>query len=937
MQPIALAADDGGVNNANVAPPEVLETIHSKAQIARDRGDFEAVENLRLERLKAIDSLPASSAWKQGLDAIKVADGATQRMQYKKAVDILWNAWKPFDAVNKATSSEILFGDIAMKIFESMQAARAVYKPLDAAFPTLEETELQRLVNTAYESDPCQVELRAARAFLTQPDADETFLPQARRKSITRRNEDLLAIAYPEGKNVPIRPWHGPAQFLLGKNSSYVMQDLRFLKYLNPRTRIRGKDRVGEAFHLVYGGSVLCYGVSKRDAQQTGRSQVRFFVDDYRDPAWHRFRPYFMIVEPLDKSQKKTADNWELRSADVQRRVNKFVTQLKAAEKRLSQASAKPGAGTDQLPEVVTDDNVMTAMRQIIGRFRGPHRVQVQQATAMILSGQWQRPASDGTAAPPPGASLHDRLVFLAKGFRGYGQAYPALAEIANDAADDVEEIAKSLPKADNPAALDRAGVAAASRVESLSPGDDISTALSMSDAAIQMKSIPQRREDWEKRLSAVRVAGEGSAMEDDVDSLLSDYQLMLACRALEQCLYIRRQAFRDNGAAYGRRDEDFAKLFGPDYSVPPEGVTQVAPDAQVPAQDLTATLALLESSDLIASVRRDIQERQLSQNPTPLQLTEQARKEAFATLDAIQDLFLERARQLRSRDLEDIAVDRPLYRRWTTPEAKWSIYEIPHTMPPSSVADFLDNPLVPTLGLSEKSLNILSPDGDEHGVDPEETNVDLAEEVTLPQGTPLVRYKSDNKPLIPSLRLGISSGQLPLIAVVLVEHAVDDGDGGGAFDDQGGMHADTPEPHRLVHHGSDFKSEFEGCDGYVAAGFGKRSRRLVDRRGNTITMRSPDETTPFTVVSQTGQDISDGGDNVVYSWEAWQDLDQNVVNDFLPSTKFLSPSLPVWMTYREELLRDSPNWTFRWGAARASYYRPYSELLSDLRQQLGW
>jgi hypothetical protein len=425
--------------------------------------------------------------------------------------------------------------------------------------------------------------------------------------------------------------------------------------------------------------------------------------------------------------------------------------------------------------------------------------------------------------------------------------------------------------------------------------------------------------------------------MADDLDSLLSDYQLMIACRALEQCLLIRRQAFSDNGAAYGRRDEDFAKLFGPDYSVPPDGVAQVAPNAQVPAQDLTATLALLESADLIASLRRDIQERQLSQNQTPLQLTEQVRKEAFATLDTIQDLFLERARQLRSRDLEDIAVDRPLYRRWKTPEATWSIYEIPHTMPPSSVAEFLDNPLVPTLGLSEKSLNILSPDGDEHRVDPEETSVDLAEELTLPQGTPLVRYKSDNKQLTPSLRLGISSGQLPLIAVVLVEHAADDGDGGGAFDDQGAMHADTPEPHRLVHHGSDFKSEFDGCDGYVAAGFRKRSRRIVDRRGNTITMRSPDERTPFTVVSQTGQDISDGGDNVVYSWEAWRDLDQNVVNDFLPSTKFLSPSLPVWMTYREELLRDSPNWTFRWGAARASYYRPYSKLLSDLQQQLGW
>ena len=154
---------------------------------------------------------------------------------------------------------------------------------------------------------------------------------------------------------------------------------------------------------------------------------------------------------------------------------------------------------------------------------------------------------------------------------------------------------------------------------------------------------------------------------------------------------------------------------------------------------------------------------------------------------------------------------------------------------------------------------------------------------------------------------------------------------------DERGMWADTPEPHWLVHDGDKFRSKFVECDGYAAAGFGKHSREIRDRRGNTLTMRAPDEKTPFKVVSQTGQDISDGGDNVVYSWEAWRDLDQNVVNDFLPSTEFFSPSLPVWMTYRKELLRPSPRQPFQWGSARASYYRPSSELLEKLKQQIGW
>lgn len=931
LQPMACGADDRGGLTGDTAPPSSLETLHSKAEIARDRGDFEAVEILRLERLEAIDSLPSSSAWKQGLDAIKLADGAIQRMQYKEAVDILLKAWKPFDATHEATNKAILFGDIAMKIFEAMQAATAVYKPGQADFPTLEDEDLKKIVKTACESDPCQVELRAARAFLTQPAADETFLPQARRKSITDRNEDLLAIAYPEGKNLPIRPWHGPAQFLLGKNSSYVMEDLKFLRYLDPQTQVRGKDRVGEAFHLVYGGSILCYGVSK--------GKVRFYVDDYQDNAWHRLRPYFLKVDPSppDKSQKKTAASWELPSTEVQKYVRQFVGQLELAEKELNQETVQKGADVDQFPDIVTDANVLVVMQPIVNRFRGKQRQEVAQATTMILSGNWQKPASDGTPPPAAGASLHDRLVFLAKGFRGYGQAYPAVADIAREAADDVEEIVKSLRKADAATPPVEFGMDGRPPKAEFPPGDDISAQLTPLEVFERMRRLSQLREDWQKRLSAVRVAGKGSDITDDVDSLISDYELMIGCRALEQCLYLRMQSNNEPPMTPdGGRGEDFTKLFGKAYRValpvtsPPE---QVAADAP----ELTATLKLLESTDFLASLRRDIQESPVSPTESRFQLTELVRKDAVATLDDIQKVFQERARQLRSRDLEDITVDLPLYGRWSTSKAQWSLYEIPHTESPTTVAKAFDNPLVPTLGLSEESLKKLCKTDAEQSIEPEKISIDLAKKITLLRGTPLVQYRTEDKTLTPSLRLGIASEQLPLIAVVLVEHADDHGDGGGAFDDERGMWADTPEPHRLVHDGDSFKSKFVGCDGYAAAGFGKHSREIRDRRGNTLTMRPPGEKTPFKVVSQTGQDISDGGDNVVYSWEAWQDLDQNIVNDFLPSTELFSPSLPVWMTYRKELLRPSPRQSFQWGPARASYYRPSSELLDKLRQQLGW
>ena len=940
---MACGADDRGVLPGDTAPPPSLETLHSKAEIARDRGDFEAVEVLRLERLEAIESLPSSSAWKQGLDAINRADGAIQRMQYKEAVDIiLLEAWKPFETTHEATNKAILFGDIAMKIFEAMQAARAVYTPGQAEFPTLKDEDLKKLVEMACESDPCQVELRAARAFLTQPAADETFLPQARRKSITARNEDLLAIAYPEGKNVPIRPWHGPAQFLLGKNSSYVMEDLKFLRYLDPQTPVRGKDRVGEAFHLVYGGSILCYGVSKTKGQQTEGSQVRFYVDDYRDKAWHRLRPYFLKVDPSPpgESQKKTAASWELLSTEVQKHVRQFVGQLELAEKDLNQETVQQGADVDQFPDVVTDANVLVVMRPIVNRFRGKQRQEVTQATTMILSGNWQKPASDGTPPPPAGASLHDRLVFLAKGFRGYGQAYPAVADIAHEAADNVDEIVKSLRKADAAIPPVEFGMDGRPPKAEFPPGDDISAQLTPTEVFERMRRLSQLREDWQKRLSAVRVAGKGSDITDDVDSLISDYELMIGCRALEHCLFIRLKVNDDKAIAENKkpdpgREEDFTTLFGSAYrGVKP--VSPASPEQVADAPELTATLKLLESTDLIASLRRDIQESPVSPTESRFQLTALVRKDAVATLGVIQQVFLERARQLRSRDLEDITVDLPLYGRWFTPKAQWSLYEIPHTESPTTVAARLGNPLVPTLGLSEESLKKLSKKGEEQSIDPDKVVIDLAREITLLRGTPLVQYRTEDKTLTPSLKLGISSEQLPLNAVVLVEHADDHGDGGGAFDDKNAMRADTPEPHWLVHDGDTFRSKFVECDGYAAAGFGKHSREIRDRRGNTLTMRAPDEKTPFKVVSQTGQDISDGGDNVVYSWEAWRDLDQNVVNDFLPSTEFFSPSLPVWMTYRKELLRPSPRQPFQWGPARASYYRPSSELLEKLRQQLG-
>jgi hypothetical protein len=121
-------------------------------------------------------------------------------------------------------------------------------------------------------------------------------------------------------------------------------------------------------------------------------------------------------------------------------------------------------------------------------------------------------------------------------------------------------------------------------------------------------------------------------------------------------------------------------------------------------------------------------------------------------------------------------------------------------------------------------------------------------------------------------------------------------------------------------------KSEFDGCDGYTRLGVGEGSRHIIDRRGNKVTAAGADHSGPFRVVTSKGADLSDAGADVVYRWDDWRKLDQNVVNEFLPSTLVYAPSIPAWNFYRTQLLRVPAAREFRWGAARVGFFRSTSD-----------
>jgi hypothetical protein len=128
-----------------------FNTIHPVTLATRDRSTVETVETLSLGRLKAIDSTPKSFAWKVALDASEEATSAIEITRDAEAVHEMLKVWQPSDAsYHNGNDRTLLFCDIALKVFDAIQATRGVYQPwVQSAFLTLQETEREPVAVSA--------------------------------------------------------------------------------------------------------------------------------------------------------------------------------------------------------------------------------------------------------------------------------------------------------------------------------------------------------------------------------------------------------------------------------------------------------------------------------------------------------------------------------------------------------------------------------------------------------------------------------------------------------------------------------------------------------------------------------------------------------------------------------------------------------------------
>lgn len=118
-------------------------------------------------------------------------------------------------------------------------------------------------------------------------------------------------------------------------------------------------------------------------------------------------------------------------------------------------------------------------------------------------------------------------------------------------------------------------------------------------------------------------------------------------------------------------------------------------------------------------------------------------------------------------------------------------------------------------------------------------------------------------------------------------------------------------------HDPGEFRINFNGLIGVIPLLSSEDGRRMIDSRGNTIT-RSSNPTRFFDIQTPAGTLLTDP--RTVYTRSAYRDLDQNIVNTFMPDAIYSSISVPLWYRYSECLQREVPEENFRWVSPRSLY-----------------
>ena len=889
-----------------------LDALHEKARRARDEEDFSQVEELRLERLALAKDSSGKSAWIAGAQAIAEADALIQSMQYEKACTVLQKAWKPFE---KPARGEAVFGDVAMKLFEAVQAALAVYPD----FKAVPGDVLRKAVQLAADGDPCQVEAQAADAFLTVPNPDEAFQPAELRPSLRLRNKRLLAISHAADRDERPLPWHAPVEFLKAESSSFVLDDLRYYdRFLNPRRRLRGLDAYGEPVHLVMGGTLL---VVDRDTDGRRRPAVADYDVESND--WLRMTPRILRIEPpAFRPQPWRLDEAKL-NADLREIIQDSIAERQTLIRRRLLVSAEGLKGATK---------VKAHISRMLGWINNPPKDE-------------------------PAPKLEDVLQMVSKGYDKYSRNFPEEAERVQKALATVQQSSTEWSQfqaqleglraatGDTNAATSVDATKAATALVSflaLIEKDNLAL-LELPEPEIEPADKADKAEKADKappKLAAtagpIQLSGRElrlklSRQKDQYD-LLAFFQLM-------------------NSSHRPPIQSMVANLPAPDATPPPG-----APPPSAEEQARTAALARLAGSLEQYDAIRDKSTREApprgSEGPPVKTLSlsldglvqiGSALRDMAAALRALgnesdQTAFLSRFVATLDAvakpagyeaEIQRFCTKANLAQSWKLGDTTWSIYDFPREISPDKLADMIDHCQRVAFAVPDFEKAITAVEDDEP---PSDTPVMLRPGCTTPFRNRLVAEANG----LQKLRL-LRDTVDPYTVLLLDTNAdgkahasppgIDDGKGGRFF-----WLGDKPRGLKMsIVVGSGAKPElvvdYGGADGHMPLGASLEpfpdNRFMMDRRGNRIVRDRSKEASPtlahfYAMTSKSGAEITDRSVNYVI--QDWLDLDRNIVDAFLPDLTVHGPSLPGWRLYRSEFMRPAPDGNWKWAMPRRAF-----------------
>jgi hypothetical protein len=932
----ALSQDETASAGGPTRPPEALRAIHDQASQARERRDYATVDRLRRERIEALKFVKEASAWTGGIRAIEKAEKLLQSMRYREAAAVISEAWRPF--LQSREASEPVFGDLAVKIFEIRQAALAVYPEQSPMFPALSNAEVKSAIDRAIKTDPCQVEAIAIDAFLTRPDPDESFQPAELQGSLRRRNARLLDITYVASETTPVQPWHAVAEFLKAKSSSFVLNDLSYIRdFLDPRTRLLGRDREGERFAVVLGGAML---VNDRDPDARVLKS-RFFVDEFvpgsdgNTGRWVRMRPEFLAVAPRGGSEA---------SGEMRLSKAKIIEQITNLENQL-------------FPDL--DSEFKERCTRLATRFGFPEADVIPAQVEAILNdrpppGQRNLPQVE----PATQQSMELKLERLGREFRQYAAALARRrkADAARDAvavADtydallreykvqkSTEENAESRGEWKKSLAIFQPS-ADATGSESWSSREWLESVRRFRDEITSLQRDLDRQAMGAAAVGAV-VAEAGDPGEDPVArakdrlamcsellGLLDKVVILEYCQravdksAIEKIAEIAKPG--DERATPATVPQQDGSMPG---STPAErraaGLLKAAsqrlrsailaePEDGSKMNDITASrvVVIRDQLDAIRSALRVLpQPAGTDSGLSPAEFFDGFTEDCQDFFDA---MALELEFQQQRSQLAEV-------RSWTLERFEWRFSDFPAGMPVGLLANLIDGyPRVVVSAQDLESIDRAIAAGSVAGISKDA--VPLRSACSSIGDNPLVLQTAAG----PVLNIRSTGIDRPRWAIALVIHeadqvhagpkckVADDGEDYVIVEDRG------MDRRALIRLGNGSGSvpqlvvEYPGVQGRLDLAAradpypvdSSQWRYLEDRRGNRISITPIGSPRLLRIVAPNGQELIDRSVN--YSTKDWMDLDRNIVNEFMPQSLTFGPSLPTWMAYRRELERPRP------------------------------